>query len=124
MSLLPEPDEWGWWEDANQPWQSRSFVHTFEHFSGKEGRNLADQRATTEDIHRAGRLLMIEKGMKPVDYLQEVMEGTEKPTTMQMQAAIAILPYKNRKQPVALDGGLGDDGKPVPLNATVRFIAP
>ena len=67
------------------------------------------------DHVRDGALLMAEKGITPLDYLQNVMDGTEPAadvTGYKMSAAIAILPYRHRKQPVAVENS-GPDGKPI-----------
>ena len=68
---------------------------------------------------------MVEKGTTPLDYLQKVMEGEEQPTLAQMQAATAILPYRHRKQPVAVESS-GPDGKPIEQrwNVNLRFVKP
>ena len=55
---------------------------------------------------------MAEKGVTPLDYLQAVMEGAEEPTAPQMQAAVAILPYRHKKMPVAVEN-TGADGGPI-----------
>ena len=63
---------------------------------------------------------MVEKGTTPLDYLQAVMEGTEQPSGYQFQAAATILPYRHRKQPVAVESS-GPDGKPQVTEVVYRW---
>jgi len=81
------------------------------------------QARTQTDYRRDGGTLMIEEGTTPLAYLEDVMNGNRQPTTHQMQAAVAILPYRHRKQPVAVENS-GPNGAAVPLSLTVSFVKP
>ena len=127
----PEPgsDAWliDWWEDDDSTWREAPSSFRYDGASGSCSnmpvRTARDQRRSHDDYRRDGATLMVEKGTTPLDYLQAVMEGAEQPTGHQMQAAVAILPYRHRKQPVAVENS-GPDGKPMKLDVAVRFVKP
>jgi hypothetical protein len=124
MGLFKEPDEWSWWEDdGNRP---DRWARGYQPFGARRDRNdppISRQRKDKADYVREGETLMVAKGTTPLDYLQAVMEGEEVPSMAQMQGAIAILPYRHKKMPVAVEN-TGADGAPMKIEAVVRFIKP
>ena len=90
-----------------------SFDFLPPHRGGAAATGAASQLRTRQDHIRDGGTLMIEKGMTPLAYLQEVLEGREKPTGYQMQAATAMLPYVHKKKPVAVEQSGPDGADPV-----------
>lgn len=51
----------------------------------------------------------------PAEVLLSVALDRSKPLPLRMAAAKDAAPYYDRRQPMALDGGLGKDGEPLPL---------
>jgi len=112
MGLFRERDEWSWWEEEEprERWGRCSTP-----IPARRDRNdppVTRQKKDRNDYVRDGKVLMAEKGVTPLDYLQAVMEGAEEPTAPQMQAAVAILPYRHKKMPVAVEN-TGADGGPI-----------
>ncbi len=51
----------------------------------------------------------------PAKFLKAVAMDPRVPMSARVSAAVSAAPYFDRKQPIAIDGGAGDNGKPVPL---------
>lgn len=114
----PILDEWSWWEgEERQPFMGRH---------RKFGPSVApslDQRKGYTDYKRDGVRLMDELKTTPLAFLEEVMEGKRMPSLNAMEAAKAILPYRHRKMPVAVEQS-GPNGAAIPQNLTIRFVKP
>ena len=112
-------DVLSWWDDDEdhhvETWtgNAQSYPKSCLAFIPSYGkRDWTPHKRQRDDYKRDGSVLMAEKGVTPLAYLQSVMEGEETPTGHQMQAAVAILPYRHRKQPVAVENS-GPDGTPI-----------
>ena len=125
MALIRQPDEWDWWEGEGcySGWRATTYIPTTG--NNTRARRTSQQQRSHTDYVRDGEELMAQKGVTPLEFLQSVMEGEEVPSMSQMQAATAILPYKHRKQPVAVESS-GPDGKPIEQrwNVNLRFVKP
>lgn len=123
MSLLcPYPDGWEWWEDeAPRPTGGTS------DYSGRSvmPRRLAypSQRRTGADYRADGARLMAQERVTPLEFLEQVMSGERLPTMHQMDSAKAIMPYRHKKLPVAIETS-GPDGAAIPTSLTIRFVKP
>lgn len=51
----------------------------------------------------------------PAEFLKTVALDPRHPLPVRVDAAKAAAPYTDRKQPQAVDGGVGADGKPLPI---------
>lgn len=51
----------------------------------------------------------------PAEFLKAISLDPRIPLPTRMEAAKAAAPYTDRKQPQGLDGGVGADGKPLPI---------
>lgn len=61
----------------------------------------------------------------PAQYMKAVALDPRVPLATRLEAAKAAAPYTDRKQPMALDGGLNTDGtpRPIQLEMTDAMIA-
>ena len=114
----PILDEWSWWEgEERQPLMGKGASQRM--FGGAS----TDQRKDRNDYRRDGARLMDEQNTTPLAFLEDVMNGRRTPTLNEMEAAKAILPYRHRKQPVAVEQS-GPNGAPIPTSLTVKFVKP
>ena len=123
-------EELAWWEDEEPEDLLPSFLSAKKltvHYgqSRERGHKKTLQTKLHVDRKLSGKVLMAEKGVTPLEYLQNVMEGNEPSTFEQRQAAIAILPYRHKKMPTDIQAS-GPDGGPIPsdMNVRVTFVKP
>ena len=71
------------------------------------------------DIKKADHARLHEAGdaavTTPAGFLRAVALDPRQPTYIRMEAAKAAAPYYDRRMSLGVDGGLGEDGKPIPL---------
>jgi hypothetical protein len=60
----------------------------------------------------------------PAKYLKAVALDPRMSTAVRIDAAKAAAPYFDRKTPVSVDGGLGDDGAVQPVNMALLASMP
>jgi hypothetical protein len=80
-----------------------------------DGVALSFKQVKARDLARFEEVIG-EEVTSPAQLLKAVALDPRQPMNQRISAAISAAPYYNRKQPIALDGGLNPDtGRPIPL---------